>query len=312
MPNVRWRPATVADLPECLLIQREHMGDAIIGEPAALAVWRDLIAHAGALTAVFESDRPAGDSRIVGFGATVFVQQAFADAEILTPQPGLNARIIARLHHGPSVVLDHDAIALANAGDGLDVVMMYGSWLPNGLSEHELQHVQMLLSMSLTQLMAGYKSRTLFGEARGAQIPYMRQSGIVREIVTYPGHDLVLNLMMASEAFARPTSMAGAMFMFNEPVLGLTGAEQALMNAALTGATDADLARSLGVSESAIKARWRSIFARFAERAPDYESAERDSRGPQKRHHVLHYLRDHPEELRPFKRDRNFNRGVSG
>jgi hypothetical protein len=85
-------------------------------------------------------------------------------------------------------------------------------------------------------------------------------------------------------------------------VLHLTTSEQALLNAALAGATDADLATSLGVSLSAIKARWRSIFARFAELAPDYESAERDGRGPQKRHHVLRYLRDHPEELRPFRR----------
>ena len=303
MPNVRWRPAAVADVPECLMIQREHMGDAIVGEAAAHAAWRELIGHAGGLAAVFEIDQPSGGPRMIGFGASVFVQRTFADAELHAPRPGLNARIIAGLHHGPSVILDRDAIARANASDGVDVAMLYGSWLPHNVSDGELQQLQMLLAMSLTQLMAGYKLRTLFGEVRGAQIPYMRQSGIVREIVAYPEHDLALNLMMASEAFARPTSMAGAMFMFNEPVLGLTGAEQALMNAALTGATDADLALSLGVSEPAIKARWRSIFARFAERAPDYESAERDGRGPQKRHHVLHYLRDHPEELRPFKRE---------
>jgi hypothetical protein len=302
MPNVRWRPAAVADVPECLLVQRDHMGDALVGEAVALAVWRELMVHPATLTAVFETDRPNGDSRMIGFGATVFVQRAFANAELFSPSPGLNARIIASLHHGPSVILDRDAIARANAGDGVDVAMLYGCWLSHSLSGHELQQVQAQLAMSLAQLLAGYKARTLFGEAHGAQVPYMRQSGTVREIATYPERDSVLNLMMASDAFARPTSVGGAMFIFDAPVLHLTTSEQALLNAALTGATDADLATSLGVSLSAIKARWRSIFARFAELAPDYESAERDGRGPQKRHHVLRYLRDHPEELRPFRR----------
>jgi hypothetical protein len=301
MPNVRWRPATVADVPECLLIQREHMGDDLVGEAVALAVWRELIVHPASLMAVFESDQPKG-TRMIGFGATVFVQRDFANAELFSPRPGLNARIIASLHRGPSVILDRDAIARANAGDGVDVAMLYGCWLSHSLSDHELQQVHAQLSMSLAQLLAGYNARTLFGEAQGAQVPYMRQSGAVREIATFPERDSVLNLMMASDALSRPTSVGAAMFMFDAPVLGLTTAEQALLNAALSGATDTDLARFLGVSLSAIKARWRSIFARFSERAPDYESAERDGRGPQKRHHVLRYLRDHPEELRPFKR----------
>jgi len=302
MPNVRWRPATVADLPECLLIQREHMGDDLVGEAAAIAVWRELLAYPAAVTAVFESDQPNGSVRMIGFGATAFVHQTFANAELFTPTPGINARIIASLHRGPSVLLDREAIARANAVEGVDVAMLYGSWWSHGLSDRELQQVQIQLGMSLAQLLAGYRVRTLFGEARGAQIPHMRQSGTVRELATYPELDSVLNLITASDAFARPTSIAGVLFMFDEPVLGLTSAEQALLNIALSGATDADLATALGVSLPAIKARWRSIVARFAERAPDYESAERDGRGPQKRHHVLHYLRDHPEELRPFKR----------
>ncbi len=301
MSNVRWRLAAVTDLPECVLIQREHMGDATLGETGALAAWRELIAHPGALMAVFESVQPKERARLIGFGATVFVEQAFANAELFSPRPGLNARIITSLRHGPSVVLDRHAIARANAADGVDVVVLYGSWRSHGLSDRELQEVQLQLSMSLAQLLSGYKVRTIFGEARGAQIPYMRQSGTVRELATYPELDMVINLVTASEAFARPTSVTGAMFIFDQPVLGLTAAEQSLLIAALTHATDADLSTSLGIGLAAIKARWRSIFARFADRAPDYESAERERRGPQKRHRVLRYVREHPEELRPFK-----------
>jgi hypothetical protein len=74
------------------------------------------------------------------------------------------------------------------------------------------------------------------------------------------------------------------------------------LSAAIEGQTDSDLAVSLHLTVPAVKARWRSIFARCARLRPEVapEFYGEGSRGPQKRHRVLAYLREHPEELRPF------------
>jgi hypothetical protein len=54
----------------------------------------------------------------------------------------------------------------------------------------------------------------------------------------------------------------------------------------------------------AVKKRWRSVFDKIAVKRPDLlplsAGAEVSGRrGPQKRHMVLAYIREHPEELRP-------------
>ena len=53
-----------------------------------------------------------------------------------------------------------------------------------------------------------------------------------------------------------------------------------------------------------MKKRWAAVFERVATARPDllpeleYDS-DRQTRGRQKRHHLLAYVRQHPEELRP-------------
>ena len=99
-----------------------------------------------------------------------------------------------------------------------------------------------------------------------------------------------------------PGSVGNFLFSVREPALRLRDSDQQLLMAALRGATDTELVTELGVKLSAVKARWRSTFARIAEAMPDMVSDVNDheGRGPQKRHKVLSYLRSHPEELRPY------------
>jgi hypothetical protein len=97
------------------------------------------------------------------------------------------------------------------------------------------------------------------------------------------------------------------MYRYQEPVLRLSPAEQNLLAAALSGKTDAELSAVLGLSIEAIKKRWMSIFDRVDEFKADIltrTDEDSDGRGPQKRHRVVAYVRNHPEELRPFAWDR--------
>lgn len=88
----------------------------------------------------------------------------------------------------------------------------------------------------------------------------------MRELAAFPDIDQVFNLLSPAEAFTQPMSTAATVFSHREPVLGLTAPEQELLVAALDGATDAELSVALSPTLPAVKARWRTIFARFAGR----------------------------------------------
>jgi hypothetical protein len=73
------------------------------------------------------------------------------------------------------------------------------------------------------------------------------------------------------------------------------------------GATDEELADKLGISSFAVKTVWREIYDRSSSFFPECNSAHfgregtAEHRGKQKRHLLLAYLRDHPEEMRPIR-----------
>ena len=110
----------------------------------------------------------------------------------------------------------------------------------------------------------------------------------------------------------RPGSWVGALFDYHPPSLGFSPREQRLLQSALEGerGTDRELAGALGVSLPTIKKMWLSLYQRVADRQPEIipDSVRPETgtseRGKEKRRHLLAYLREHPEELRPFSRNR--------
>jgi hypothetical protein len=74
---------------------------------------------------------------------------------------------------------------------------------------------------------------------------------------------------------------------------------------ALEGGTDEELAKDLGISLSAVKKAWRTLYHRIAVNRPALipgDSARKrwtGTRGKEKKQRLIAYLREHPEELRP-------------
>jgi hypothetical protein len=96
------------------------------------------------------------------------------------------------------------------------------------------------------------------------------------------------------------------MFDYSPPKLGLNRSEQRLLSCALPGATDEHLAATLGISLPTVKKLWVSIYRQvevcLPELIPDPPQSviPASGRGREKRCLLLGYLREHPEELRPF------------
>jgi hypothetical protein len=301
---MRWRPIRRADLSRCLDVQPACFGDRIVGHQTALRVWHDLLEHPGFHGAVIESERPIAGRTIVGCGMGAFVSPGFVDREIANPRPGLNARIIAAVAAGEPILLTRDAVGAGNAGGGVDFVNLYGTWRDGILDPDRLVEVQTLLGIGFVEQLGGYRFSRVIKEPIGeARIALARATGAYRMIAAFPECESALVAVTRESALSSPYSAAAALYRYREPVLRLRPAEQALLTAALDGETDAELSARLGLSLQATKKRWLSVFARVSQFKPDVLSesqSDGESRGPQKRHRVVAYVRSHPEELRPY------------
>ena len=299
-----WRPISEGDLSECLAIQPACLGDRIVGRDAALRCWRGLLETASFLGNVIESEWPVAGRRIVACGMGIFVTSAYADNEIRNPRPGLNSRIISGIAAGESLLLNRAQIAAGNAGKGVDFVNMYGTWRDGVLSADQLAEVHALLGTSFVEHFAGYRFNRILKEAIGrSRISLVRATGTYRVIAEFQESESVLAVATPESVLTSPYSVAAALYRYQKPVLRLRPAEQTLLGAALDGKTDSELSAELEVSIEAIKKRWITIFDRVEEFKPEIlnnAGTEGDVRGPQKRHRVVAYIRNHPEELRPY------------
>jgi DNA-binding CsgD family transcriptional regulator len=99
----------------------------------------------------------------------------------------------------------------------------------------------------------------------------------------------------------------GSLFVYTAPRFHFSRSERVLLQHALMGETCEQLAASLSLSPWTVKKRWHAICDRVA--AVDGEllpppiayGAHASSRGAERRRHLLNYLRQHLEELRPYK-----------
>ncbi|HEX4008006.1 MAG TPA: hypothetical protein VHX60_17665 [Acidobacteriaceae bacterium] len=298
------RPATWADIEPGLSMQEWNRGSALVGMEAARQCWQRLFRSPFFGSAVLEAHPPIEGNRLVGFGASVLVTSAFADAELAHPRPDINARIVAALHAGEPVVPTRDQVAEANAGAGIDVVVLCGrTWRYELLSPEQSHEAQHLLASGFAEGHAGYRMHRVLCESAAPRTrEYLQRSLVFRIVTEFPAQGRALHCMTQESAKTVAASLGTGLFNYREPRLRLRESDQELLHAALSGATDQELAAVLGLQQAAVKARWRSAIARIAETMPDLVGDEEDheGRGAQKRHRVLAWLRTHPEELRPY------------
>lgn len=301
-----WRELRDADLLSCLKIQPLHWGDETVGKEAALLVWRDLVRSRVFNSIVLEAEPEIG-SGIFAFGASVFVTEPFAASELAHPRPGLNSRIMESVAANRSVILTEDALATSSERQAVDVAILGGSWRSNSLNAQTLSQAQMVLAYTFVDSHIGYPLRNILTETIGeVQRNFHLSSGVFQLVKHFPGTDRSLLVMTRESALAVSGSMAAKLFHYQQPVLGLRDTDKELLSEALQGGTDEEIAARIHVAVASIKKRWLSLFDRIEGALPDLlhepnGRALRPHRGSQKRHHVLAYVRSHPQELRPYR-----------
>jgi hypothetical protein len=116
------------------------------------------------------------------------------------------------------------------------------------------------------------------------------------------GAEVFLLKYTAERALANPAYAMSLVFNCPLPRFGFSLPQQELLESALLDRPDREFAASHGLSDDAVKKRWRAIYDRVV--LIDPHLVETAVSGPNQRRMLLGYLRQHLEELRPCRRAR--------
>ncbi len=325
---LRSRPMQQKDIRECAEViaahpvSRPRYGDQIGDLSKA---WLRLLNFEAKHTIVVQ-DGDSPRTPICCVGVTVFVTEDFMQ-EMKTP-PGfwVGPELTKRILCGNSPVLSDKQFRDANSCGGLNLVTWEGCFRSGYETNSEVTRYAMT---KFVEIHSGF----LLKEVTSPQVESVERlewtihtggllwnpknsryensiQGDANEFIRKP-HVVGTTRTVELE---RPGSFAstwvGALFDYHPPMCGFSRGEQRLLQAALAwqSQTDQELSEKLGVSLPTIKKMWRSAYRRVTDRCPETiptcERVETAERGKEKRRHLLAYLREHPEELRPVSQKR--------
>lgn len=302
---LRGRPVRHADLRECQALLPGWM---LLDEPlrAALPVlWTRLLGQPGFSAELIEDlSRPLGQ-RIVGMGMAVALDSGWQAQLRLAPPAQAGAAWYRDFLEGRSAPLDDRALGRANAAGEVGMLVLHYTQRATDPARHEVQQVLLAAMQLFRQAHGGLQLCDLWQEALGEGGDYLRGMGLRRRSARAAGQPELYGLNREEAARMFPGLPARDAFHFVPPLLGFSGAERRTLRLAVAELTDEEIADELGVSGHTLKKLWRSMCERAGDRLPEvFAAAAADpasgTRGPEKRRHLLHYLRQHPEELRPY------------
>jgi hypothetical protein len=308
---MRFRLVEPRDFPTCrsLLNPALRLSHRVVERLPA--VWRAL-ALVSTCSVVEDPIKPYPDS-IQGFGASVFVSDAFVDGFLAERCNYLDAALYERIIDGPPPALTDAQIADANSGDGLNLVVLNYGLRDHDLSNPVTQRVLQAGTAAFYTLHAGYNIKTILNEVFGEGAAQYMKAGGFRLQQTDASADaragasapflFALRREWMRRAVIDPLS---ALFYPTPPQIGFSPAEQRVLVHALLNRSDGEIAEQLGLSLDGVKKTWRRIYDRVSRRLPyvlpETGDATGVGRSTEKRRHVLEHLRAHPEEVRPRRR----------
>ena len=319
--RVRHRPMRAADVHECVeLIAQDPIMSVRYG--ALLQhlpkVWLRLLGKEAFRGWVFPMAHPQ-NHKLIALGASAVVSDAFVGRLKSPPFVWIGPELVSRILQGDSPLLSDQQVAEANASNGLNLLVWAttvrqehngADWRNNAFAAFLEVHEGFYVKESLVQAESEMQVEGLLNVGglcvAGNNGVYAGQSaGNVRDLAHRPHI-----IGMTRELIARqPGRWISNLFACERQRIGFTRGQQRLLLAAMNGGTDDELAAELGVSISAVKKTWRTIYDRVLEHAPDIlpvasdgKDGKGNQRGKSKKHRLLSYLRVHTEELRPARR----------
>jgi hypothetical protein len=283
------------------------------------SAWLQLLgceAFCGIVFEEFEGDTP----RLFAAAASVFTSHKFVQELKAPPFFWIGPELAIRVAHGQSPLLSDREVAAANANGGLNLVL-WQLCIDN--KDTQRNEVRTQVSGAFFEIHRGFRLKELIG----LQATFLEEPGWTMDGGAFflsPADGSYVNTidMSPDKILATPhvfgltrelahsrMSWLSSLFHYEAPQIYFSRSEQKLLSAALRGGTDEELSNELVISLSAVKKAWSSVYDRAADHLPDSiltveteEERRNGDRGKQKKQRLLAYLREHPEELRPYAR----------
>ena len=313
-PRLRHRPATRADLPECMALVLAWLALDDATRAGLPALWERLVEEPSVMASITEDlGSPAG-SRILSFAVAMAITPALiAELALDTaPHPHVARRVYRALLDGRYMPMTEREIGLASAAADLHLLGLHFGMVSRDFSEPLAQSLIVMGAESFRIGLSGYNLRAFYFENCQFHEPWMLTTGFLRRAhatappdTTAPGDRLQYFRVTRDEAIAQvPGSSIGHIFNHHPPLFRLSPAQRRLLWLSLFDDNDDAQMQRLGVSAHGLKKLWRGIYERVEDQAPDFfgdiASDSDGKRGPEKRRQVLAYVRQRPEELRPW------------
>lgn len=151
--------------------------------------------------------------------------------------------------------------------------------------------------------LTGFHMREMWQESAVPRVvDFVRGLGFrtIRETPCGHGQVRCLNQFTLEDARAGPGFAAANYIWTVEPRLGLSLGEQELIEFALLGHSDEEIAVLLKIGEDGLKKRWRAVYSRVS--ASDATLIPASAAPQLKRKLILEALRGRLEEIRPYRR----------
>jgi hypothetical protein len=193
-------------------------------------------------------------------------------------------------------------VAIENARGTLNLMNFFGNWDVTDLSNGERASFSAVNNEGYRFFHYGYNYKVMWFEAfESHRVAELETQGMHLDSQRLLAGGKVSSVfrLTAEDARADPYSRFCTLFFPPKPCFHFSSGEQMLLEYALLEYSDSDTTSILHLSVDAVKKRWRSIYEKVDTIAPELLS-EAES-GTARRRTLLHYLRYHLEELRPYR-----------
>jgi DNA-binding CsgD family transcriptional regulator len=313
-----FRLGVPSDLPSCLPALRPGDPARSFQDAELVRLWQRCLGH-GAFV-VIERIGKARLGTIEGFGLSVFVPDVFADRYFTDPRPGVTLEFFRGLGAGEPVLLSEPQVAQANAGPGINVLVLHFGSRLGDFSDPQTLALHALVGSSFYFSHGGHRIRSILAETYGPDATRYAEEGQFRLLKDFAcatpaayadvpvqerPHLVGLRRDWVLGAGWYPMAQLFSSVM---PRIHFSRTERRVLERAMLGEPDQVIADALGLSSHTVKSAWKHAIQRAGDTIdglfPGGSSRDTPTRGREKRIYLLTYLREHMEELRPYPRSR--------
>ena len=319
----RHRRMSVADAADVAAFCRHYMAMPKALDAALPELLHWLLAEQWVFGGIVERlRRPGGSWELAACGIGCFMSDALHDAYFAQPFPFIGVHVLeqARLGRVEDVMIDRGEVNRRQKSPPPTLDLLLPFWLQDDFRKEseEAWHLIFQGFSLLDRFLTGVRLRSFIFEGLDWDRSFFEVAGYARlvdftvENVSTP-YDYLKNdprylphvhgIYTVDDFRRRPSSVPVArMFMFREPILDFTDNQKMVLDLAVEGYSDKEIAEILGLSANAVRMRWRGIYEKMQAVLPDIFTDVEDNgagRGQEKRRMAIHYVRDHPEEIRP-------------